>query len=239
MQIKQKSTIRHGVPRLMRWSVIGLLSAVLAEITGGVKTMAQPPSDSIGDHNGATNIETHHERGYILYDKHLLEPGDQISFKITEDRKPSTNLVVSDSSELSVPYVGSVSVAGKTCPQLAGELKTLLEKEYYYRATVVIALEAVNKITGRVLVWGEVRNQGPIDIPFGRSLTVGEAILRAGGLTDSGDKKKVKIIRHDGNGSTRVIEVNVAEVVENGKTEKDVVVEPNDYIVVPTRSIRF
>ena len=97
----------------------------------------------------------------------------------------------------------------------------------------------MNKVSGRVLIWGEVRTQGPVDILSGHSLTVGEAILRAGGLTDNADKKRLKIVRNEGGGSTRVIEVNIADVVENGKTEKDIALEPNDYIIVPTKTIRF
>src|ERR1700684_2059237 len=72
---------------------------------------------------------------YVLDDKHLLEPGDKVSFQILEDRDPAKSLVVADSHEMDVPYIGRVSVAEKTCKQLAKELKGLLEKEYYYRAT--------------------------------------------------------------------------------------------------------
>jgi len=156
-----------------------------------------------------------------------------------EDKKPTINLVVADSSELSIPYIGRVLVAGKTCRQLAAELKVLLEKDYYYRATVVIGLNSVNKVRGQVLVWGEVRNQGPVDILAGHNLTVGEALLRSGGLTEDADKKKVKVVRRQGHNAEQVFEVNMADVMENGKTEKDIVLEPGDYIIVRPRLIKF
>src|SRR6266542_577985 len=82
--------------------------------------------------------------GYVADDKYKLRAGDKVSLQILEDRDLPKSLVVTDSGELDAPYIGRVSVADKTCKQLAGELKAQLEKEYYYRATVVIALDAAN-----------------------------------------------------------------------------------------------
>jgi protein involved in polysaccharide export with SLBB domain len=178
---------------------------------------------------------------YVLDDKHLLEPGDRISFQIIEDRDPAKSLVVADSRELDVPYIGRVSVADKTCKQLAKELKGLLEKEYYYRATVIIGLDSVNKVRGHVYLMGQVRVQGPVDILFDENLTAGQAILRAGGFLDFANKSKVKVTRSSGaaGGPNQIFEVNMTDVLEKGKADKDVVLEPGDLIFVPTRAVNF
>jgi protein involved in polysaccharide export with SLBB domain len=177
---------------------------------------------------------------YVLDDKHLLEPGDRISFQIIEDRDPARSLVVADSRELDVPYIGRVSVANKTCKQLAKELKVLLEKEYYYRATVIIGLDLVNKVRGKVYLMGQVRVQGPVEILFDENLTAGQAILRAGGFLDFANKNKVKITRPSASGGTnQIFEINMNEVFEKGKADKDVILEPGDFIFVPTRAVNF
>ena len=69
--------------------------------------------------------------GYVPDDKYKLRVGDRISLQILEDRDAPRSLVVADSGELDVPYVGRVAAADKTCKQLAEELKAQLEKEYY------------------------------------------------------------------------------------------------------------
>jgi len=179
--------------------------------------------------------------GYMLDDKHLLEPGDKISFQIVEDQDPPISLIVADSSELDVPYVGRVSVAGKTCRQVAEMLKVMLEKDYYYRATVIVGLDSVNKVRGQIYIWGQVRNQGPVDMLFNANLTAGQAILRAGGFGDFADKKKVKVVRtpHSGDTAKQVFVINMVDVLENGKTEKDIPLEPGDFIIVPSRLVNF
>jgi len=173
---------------------------------------------------------------YVMDDKHVLEPGDKLSFQILEDRDPPIVLTVTDSRELDVPYIGRVAVSEKTCKQLAAALKTPLEKEYYFRATVIVGLDLVNKVRGRVYVAGQVRNTGPLDMFFGQNLTVAKAILRAGGFSEFANKKKVRIIRGT---EKKVIEVNMVDVLDNGKTDLDAVLQPEDFIVVPSRLVNF
>ncbi len=174
-------------------------------------------------------------------DKYKLRVGDRVSLQILEDRDLPKSLVLADSGELDVPYVGRVAASDKTCKQLAEELKHLLEKEYYYRATVVIALDVANKFLGRIYVWGQVKNQGPIDISVNENLTAGKAILRAGGFGDFANKKKVKVVRASGadSSSKQNFELNMVEILEDGKTEKDIVLRPDDFIIVPSRLINF
>ena len=136
--------------------------------------------------------------GYVPDDKYKLRVGDRVSFQILEDKDPPRCLLVADSGELDVPYLGRIPAADKTCKQLAEEVKAQLEKEYYYRASVVLALDAANRVLGRVYVWGQVRNQGPIEVAVNENLTAGKAILRAGGFGDFANKKRVKVIRAGG-----------------------------------------
>ncbi len=179
--------------------------------------------------------------GYVADDKHRLRPGDRVSLQILEDREPAKSLVIADSGELDIPWIGRVPAADKTCKQLAHELKGQLESNYYYRATVVLAVDAANKLVGRVYVWGQVKNQGAIELLANENLTVGKAVVRAGGFGDFANKKRVKLVRAgEGDGASRqILELNMVEILEAGNTEKDVRLRPDDLIVVPSRLINF
>lgn len=190
---------------------------------------AHPPATV--DQPGAT--------GYVMDDKHQLLPGDRVSFFIKEDRTNAIPLVVTESLELDIPYLGRMSVAGKTCRQLAAEVKAALEKDYYHQATVVIGLDSMGKAVGKVLVVGRVKLPGPVEIPPGEEFTVGKAILKAGGFTDFANMKRVQIVRKTREGATQTIEVNLRNVFEGGRLEEDVPVQPNDLIIVPKRGINF
>ncbi len=209
----------------------------LAQSALDTNTVAPPPAAITNRHPGPISSLN----GYVPDDKYKLRPGDRVSLQILEDREPPKSLVVADSGELDAPYIGRVMAAERTCKQVADELKKQLEKEYYSRATVVLALDVANKFLGRVYVWGQVRNQGPIDIAVNENITAGKAILRAGGFADFANKKKVKVIRAAGaaGGAKQNFELNMAEILEEGKTEKDVQLQPDDSIIVPSRLINF
>lgn len=175
-----------------------------------------------------------------LDDQQQLGPGDRVTYRVLEDKDDPRSLTITDSGELDVPYYGLVTAAGKTSRELAQEIKTLLEQKLYNQATVIIAVELVNRTrtSGKVYVTGQVRNKGGFDIPAGDNLTVGKAILYAGGFSDFSNKRKVKLIRKTAAG-TKTFEVNVEEIWEKGKLEKDLPVQPGDLIVVPDRLVNF
>lgn len=199
-----------------------------ADAGNGAATAIAPPQAT----GGAT----------IMDDKHKLLPGDRVTFRILEDRDPPNApqkiLTVSDSGELDVPYIGLVRVAGKTCRQAIAEITKLLEKDYYYKATVILGLESANKSIGRVYLSGQVRRQGAQEIPANETFTASKAILRADGFGEFANKKKVKVIRNFGN-EKQTFEVNMEDVLEKGEMEKDVVLQPDDYIIVPQRLINM
>src|SRR5438552_7027637 len=136
----------------------------------------------------------------VLDDKKRLGSNDSVSFRVVEDRdNESQHLRVNDNGELEVPYIGLVQAAGKTCKELAYNVKASLEREYYYHATVIIAVDRISeKSRGKVYVYGSVKGQGPQEIPADESYTVSKAIIRAGGFSDFANKRKVNLTRKGG-----------------------------------------
>ena len=132
----------------------------------------------------------------VLNDTTKLSAGDRLSFRIVEDRQQPISLVVTDSGEMEVPHIGRVAALDKTCKQLAREIKPLLEQEYFKRATVIIGLDQQSgKSRGKVYLTGQVRSPGVLELLPGDPLTLSQAILRANGVGDFADKRKVRLVR--------------------------------------------
>jgi len=133
-----------------------------------------------------------------LDDKNPLQAGDTISFRVIEDRDQAVTRVVTDTGEVDFPYVGRLKVEGKTCHQVALELKRLLEVDYYKQATVIVGLDLIvgQEKLKHDLVWviGEVRQEGPQELSKLQPMTVSQVILRAGGFSEYADQRKVRVI---------------------------------------------
>lgn len=173
----------------------------------------------------------------VLDDKKRLGSDDFVSFRVVEDRdNESQRLRVNDNGELEVPYIGLIPAAGRTCRELAYNIKSALEKEYYYHATVILAVDRVSeKSRGKIYVYGAVKGQGPQEIPTDETYTVSKAVIRAGGFGDFADKRKVKVTRKNGQDMV----VDLKRVIEQGHSEDDVVLRPDDQIYVPQRLVNF
>ncbi len=195
---------------------------------------AEPAAAVSTNANLFTSIES-------LDARQKLGIGDRVSFRVIEDKEEPKPLIVSDSGELEIPYLGRVKATDKSCQELAKEIKAALEKDLYYQATVILAVDLLNKKRGTVYLVGQIRASGAQDIPSDEVFTLSKAILKAGGFGDFADKKRVKLTRKAGPGEAenKVFLVDVAEIFEKGKTEKDVKLEPGDLIFVPSRLINF
>ena len=210
---------------------------------GAVAAETNATSSAIANSTNATGIVSMDS----LDDTRQLDKGDVISFRVVEDREEPRQLVITELGELEVPYAGRYVALNKTCRELARELKAYLEKDLYYKATVIIALDYQNKnrkrdleSPGKVTVVGEVRSPGVQVIPSDDDLTVSRAILAAGGLGPYA-KKKVQITRISSanTNETKTIEVDLAEIWDRGMTFKDEKLEPGDLINVRSTLFRF
>ncbi len=86
---------------------------------------------------------------------------------------------------------------------------------------------------------GLVTAPGPQPIPPDEVYTLSKAITRAGGVAQFGNGHKVKILRKDAQGNTQSQEVDVDEIIDKGRIDKDPVLLPDDLIVVPRKLINF
>ncbi len=176
-----------------------------------------------------------------LDDKLKLGVGDRLSYRVVEDREDAKPLVVTDSGDVDVPLIGRVAAVGKTCRSLAAEIKAKLDTEYYFNATVVLAIDVFSRTRGKVYLVGYVRVPGPLDIPSDELFTLSKAIMRAGGFSEYADKKKVRVTRKgpDADSPGQNLEVDVGAVLEDGRSEKDLKLEVGDLIYVPSRLFKF
>ena len=75
---------------------------------------------------------------------HKLERGDQLSYRVQEDRDDKVSeLVVTATGEVQLPLGGRVKAVGKSTRELASDIKSQLEREYYYHATVDLGFISV------------------------------------------------------------------------------------------------
>lgn len=169
-----------------------------------------------------------------------LQAGDQLLVKIEQDREGATPLAVSSTGEVTLdPIPHPIRIVGMSLGQATSEIKRLLEKDYYYTATVRLSLEkASNPQAGQIQISGSVNRVGPQPLFSDRPLKLSQAIVNQGGFGPWADDRKVRVTRMSKDGTAKRIIVDVKSVLQEGKVENDILLQDTDQIFVPERNFR-
>jgi protein involved in polysaccharide export with SLBB domain len=154
-----------------------------------------------------------------------LRIGEQLTVRLDTggNRLPdTTECVIDENGEISLPLIGRVQAAGATASELAERIQASYVPRYYVRCNATV-LATVRFF----YVGGEVR--APSRYPWTEDTTLMKAINTAGGFSDYASKDKVEITRGKGK---QVF--NCDEIRQH--PSKDVPILPGDTIYVP-RSI--
>lgn len=229
---------------------------------------ASPVPNRIDQVNAQSSVATATSMDKLDSSRELLI-GDVLSFRIVEDEEPVSRLVITDSGEVDVPYLGLLPAKGKTCKELAGIVKKQLEKDYYHKATVIIGLNyniygsrsiagapraalatanGTSRVKPQLLAKDGVTIMGLVTAPgiyeiaedTGDGFLLSHAILRAGGLKPFANDKKVRIIsKSDEDAGSTTRTVNLRDIMKHGKLDQDIPIHRGDVIIVDRRTFNF
>lgn len=224
------------------------LSLVLAATLTSAPAQDEPPSTTPPEPTSIVGTTNSME---VLDSNRILNLGDLLSYRVVEDKSNRiSRLIINDAGEVEVPLIGRVKAKGKTCKSLAVEIKRVLELNYYNKATVIISLDFVGRrgpggsaaalSAGQIIITGSVGRAGKLQIP-NREMpyTLSEAILDAGGFDRFAKSSKVQVVRTGKNGVRKTYYVNMDDVMKKGKLDKDLVLQPNDFIIVKDKFLNF
>lgn len=135
-----------------------------------------------------------------------------------------SGLVINANGEIVLPLVNRLRVAGLTL----SELEQLLADQYgkFYR-DVTVQVRIVGRRTIPVWVLGEVANGGLKELDS--LATVITAIAAAGGASEHGSLRQVRVIR----GDQKIAEIDLYELFAQGRGIRSVPLEPGDTVFVP------
>ena len=160
---------------------------------------------------------------------YVLGPGDEVFIDIWGMSEASINQEITPEGRILVPQVGPVQLAGLTVKQARGKVKSALSKIYssLRSGSSQMSLTLGQVRTIQVNVFGEVEVPGTYRLSS--FSTVFNAIYRAGGITEIGSLRNVKVIR----GGEEFATVDVYDYIFNGKLDNNLALKEGDVINVP------
>ena len=153
-------------------------------------------------------------------------PPDQLFISILPDPVIERNAVVRPDGMISIDLIGDVQASGRTTEQIAEEIEQRVSR-FKRDAKTTVSVASSQSIA--ITVFGEVRDPGTF--PLTSDTRVSEAIGLRGGTTIFGSKRKIRVVRTNGQ-TTRAFTIDLANI-QQGDLSSNIMLRGGDMIVVP------
>jgi polysaccharide export outer membrane protein len=147
-----------------------------------------------------------------------VRPGDVVQIKVWREQDYSGDFTVDSRGIVTVPLLGQITVRGRQAEWISDSLRRAYQ-QYLKNPSIEIT------VLRRVAVSGEVAKPGLY--PADATISIGELIALAGGVTAIGDQRKVELLR---DGRVIISGLGPGTVLQNSQ------VQSGDQVFVPQRS---
>jgi len=163
-------------------------------------------------------------------ESYQISPLDVLHFRIVGELETETEVRVAQDGSITLPYLGTVNITGKTVAQAREFLFAEYSKDFYVNPQIDLVIVSYKE--RRVNVQGMVNRQGFVLFPPEEKMTLMGAIALAGGWGDNrlAQKSAVKLIRTDEDGVSKTYVIDTQEI-----SQEDWPLQDGDLIVVPER----
>ena len=153
--------------------------------------------------------------------------GDVLEITTWKEPDFSKEVTVRPDGFITFPLLDDMAAAGMTTTELK---EVLTQKLSRFVAAPQVTVTVKAPAEKKIYVMGEVAKPGEYLLQKG--MTVLQAIAMAGGFTEWASKKEIMLMRKD-KGEERVFLINYKAIVNKQDLSENLILQPNDTIVVP------
>lgn len=170
-----------------------------------------------------------------MADAYKIGVDDEVQVSVWRNPELGITAPVRPDGMISVPLVGDIQAGGRVPAEVAKDIQDKLAAFVVEPQVAVILTELrSHEYLSRVRVTGAVRQ--PISIPYRQGMTVLDAVLAAGGVTEFAAPDRSNLYRKNGSG-TGTYQVHLDSVLNHGDLTTNFKVAPGDVITVPERTL--
>lgn len=163
---------------------------------------------------------------------YVIGPLDTLMIFVWRNPDLSVRTQVRPDGRITTPLITDMPAVGKTPTMLAQDMKLALS-EYIRDPLVSVTVEGFAGTFGQqVRVVGAATR--PAAIPYRANLTLLDAMIAVGGLSEYAAGNRARLIRRDRTtGQQHEYRVRISRLLKGGDTSANVRLEPGDVILIP------
>ena len=165
-------------------------------------------------------------------EEYVIGPMDELTIFVWRNPELGASVQVRPDGRITTPLITDMPAVGKTPSMLSEDIK--LELSQYIQEPLVSVI--VNKFAGtfsqQVRVVGATEK--PASLPYRANMTLLDAMISVGGLSEFAAGNRAKLIRFDKeSGSQKEYALRLGDLLRKGNSAANVMLRPGDVIIIP------
>lgn len=199
----------------------GLTAVVLSGCAGGSGRGPQLPSASFVQENEGPGEE------------YVIGPLDQLTIFVWRNPELGAKVQVRPDGRITTPLISDMPAVGKTAAQLSDDLRGQLSRYVKDPIVSVIVDNFSGTYSQQVRIVGATEK--PAAIPFRANMTLLDAMIAVGGLSEYAAGDRARLVRHDRTtGNQTEYALRIGKLLKQGDSKANVRLQPGDVIIIPT-----
>ncbi len=196
-----------------------MLSIMLTGCAGSASGPQLPPASFVAMQEGPG-------------EEYVIGPLDELTVFVWRNPELGAQVQVRPDGRITTPLITDMPAVGKTPSMLAEDIKLQLSQFIQEPLVSVIVNKFAGTFSQQVRVVGATGK--PASIPYRANMTLLDAMIAVGGLSEFASGNHAKLIRFDKEqGHQREYALRLGDLLRKGESRANVMLMPGDVIIIP------
>jgi len=164
---------------------------------------------------------------------YIIGPLDELTINVWRNPELSAEKIqVRPDGRITTPLVNDMPAVGKTPKMLSEDIRLQLSQYIEEPLVSVIVTNFAGTFSQQVRIIGATEK--PASIPYRANMTVLDAMIAVGGLSEFAAGNRAKLIRFDKQaGRQKEYALRLGDLLKKGESRANVMLQPGDVIIIP------
>jgi len=165
-------------------------------------------------------------------EEYVIGPLDQLTVHVWRNDELGASVQVRPDGRITTPLVSDMPAVGKTPTMLAEDIRLQLSQYISEPLVTVIVNQFAGTFSQQIRVVGATEK--PASLPYRANMTLLDAMIAVGGLSEFASGNRAKLIRFDkATGRQREYALRLGDLLKKGESRANVMLAPGDVIIIP------
>ena len=168
----------------------------------------------------------------VVGEKYIIGPLDELTVFVWRNEELGAKVQVRPDGRITTPLITDMAAVGKTPAQLAEDITKVLTQYISEPRVSVMVDKFQGTFSQQIRIVGATEK--PASLPYRANMTLLDAMIEVGGLSEFAAGDRARLIRHDkATGKQKEYDLRIARLIKRGDTSANVKLEPGDVIIIP------